>query len=456
MNFLATQRWFSRLLLAVSVVASSVILGSCGGGGAETTPDRAGGNLLLQPSGGTFYAGVAYTFTISGGRPPYTLGSTEPVTFPVPNIVHGNSFQVIPNNPGVVDADIQPGELPGRSLQVDVRDVIGTRFVTPTSNGIFVAQNFLTSYGIFFTQIGAPGVECDEAVQACAGSDSIIQMQATIHGVLHGNRAYRFEVVRGNYQFVVPESPSNPTATLANSVTAVSDHTGVVTVRIRVPASATTQLATIRVIDVATGVYADHVFTIQRGEVTGVLTALPTTFTFTGPRQGLCGTGSGDFLVFDGTPPYTAVSSSPHVQVTPTTTSANPARFTISATNSQVCVDNATIVVTDAVGRRTTVTVNTVEGTQQLPPLAVSPTTVNLADTCGFSASVSVVGGVGPVSTNSTHPRVFASVSGNTLTISRMPSGDGAQVFPTTATISVTDGATIQNVTVNGVAANCP
>jgi hypothetical protein len=455
-NFLALQRMSSRALLAVSAVISSLILGSCGGGGAGTTPEFQGGNLNLQPSGGTFYAGVAYQFQINGGLRPYTVSSSEPVTFPVPTTVNGNTFMVIPNNPAVIDTGLGPEDLPGRTVQVVVRDRLGTTFTSATTNGIFVARNFLTGYGVFFTQVGAPDVTCDEAAQACAGGDSIIQMQAAIHGLLQSNRSYRFEVIRGNYQFVVPESPSNPTATLANSVTVVSDHQGIALARIRVPASAQTQLATLRVIDVATGVYTDHVFVIQRGEVEGTLTALPNSFTFTGPREGICGTGTGDFLVFDGTTPYTAVSSSPHVTVTPTSTSANPGRFTISANNSSVCVDNATIVITDALGRRTTVTVDTAEGTEQLPPLAVSPTTVNLADTCGFSASVSVVGGVGGFSTNSTHPRVVANVSGNTLTISRLPSGDGAQVFPTTATISVTDGATIQNVTVNGVAANCP
>jgi len=201
------------------------------------------------------------------------------------------------------------------------------------------------------------------------------------------------------------------------------------------------------------------VFTIVQGSIVGTLTVLPNSFTFTGARAGVCGTGSADFIVFDGDPPYTAVSSNPNISVTPTTSSSNPARFTVIASNAFVCVDT-TIVVTDRNNRRATVTVKTEEGSATLPPLVVSPTTVTLNDTCGFSTSVTAVGGVGPLSANSTHPRVAATLSGNTITITRLTPDPvppaGPAFYPTTATVTVTDGATIQSITVNGVRQFCP
>jgi hypothetical protein len=203
----------------------------------------------------------------------------------------------------------------------------------------------------------------------------------------------------------------------------------------------------------------DEVFTITQGIISGQLTILPNSFTFTGPLQGVCGTGSADFIVFDGDPPYTAVSSNPNVSVTPTTNSANPARFTVSAFNPNVCVDTS-IIVTDREQRRGTVSVKTEEGSKTLPALAVSPTTVSLNDTCGFSSSVTAVGGVGPLSVNSSHPRVSATLSGNTVTITRLTpdpaSPPGPSFYPTTATVSITDGATISSVTVNDVRQFCP
>src|SRR4029079_16788310 len=139
------------------------------------------------------------------------------------------------------------------------------------------------------------------------------------------------------------------------------------------------------------------------------------------PIAGVCGTGTAQFLVFDGVAPYSAISSSPHITVTPSSTGANPAVFTVTANNPNVCVTGATIVVTDAAGGRTTVTVATAEGsTQPTPPpaLTVSPTAITRVS--ATSGSVSIVGGTGGYFATSTHPRVTAVVSGNTLTITRL------------------------------------
>jgi len=437
--------------MAALAIASSVLLGSCGGGGAKSDPNL-NGQLSIIPGQGTLYAGIAYPFQIVGGRPPFILGSSEPALLSVPARLEGFSFTVVPSNPGVVDSGLTPEQLQGRSVIITVRDSLGIEITTPSTGGIFVAQNFLTGYGVFFTSNCTGG-------QACSGSDTIVQLRSVINGNIYGDRAYQFCVVRGNFQFVVPESPSNPNATLNNCYDTRTDHAGTATARLRVPSDATTQLATLRVKDVATGVYVDEVFTITQGSIVGTLTVLPNDFTFTGPRVGVCGTGSADFIVFDGDAPYTAISSNPNISVTPTTNSSNPARFTVNAFNPNVCVDT-TVVVTDRNNRRATVTVKTQEGTGTLPPLAVAPTTVSLNDTCGFSTSVTAVGGVGPLSVNSTHPRVSAVLSGNTITITRLQpdpaSPPGPSFYPTTAQVTITDGATIQNVTVNNVRQFCP
>jgi hypothetical protein len=448
-KFDALRRVSARVTLAASAIVSSVILGSCGGGGAASTPEVNGGVSIL-PAAASLYAGVGYTFQVVGGRAPYLLSSSEPVLLPVPAKIEGHTFSVVPNQPGVIDAGLPPGSLPIRSVVITVRDSFGVTISTPTTNGITVGQNFLTGYGVTITSTCTSG-------SACAGADAIVSMQAVTNGSLYGNRALRFCVVRGNYQFVVPEIPSNQPAQLVNCVNTTSDHAGNAIARIRVPANAGPEIATLRVIDVATGVYTDEVFTITAGTVSGSLTALPNDFTFTGPLQGVCGTGSGDFIVFDGTPPYTAVSSSPNIQVTPTSTGANPARFTITANNPLACVDNATVVVTDAANRRATVTVSTEEGSGTLPPLIVSPTTVTLNDTCNYSTSVTAVGGTGGISASSSHPRVTATVSGQTVTITRIAPDPLPLInYPMTGTVTITDGSTVSSVTVNGIRASCP
>ena len=434
-----------RFVVLLLALVSAGILSSCGGGGANSTANPPTGGLVrLLPETGTFYAGIPYTFQITGGRPPYTLSSSEPSLFRIPDRTSSHSFTVVPNNPGVINADLEPGELPVRSVNLQVRDSTGDL----RNSTIQVAQNFLTGYGIVITP-----TTCASGGQACAGGDSAIRMQATFAGNLFGNQQFRFEVVRGNFALRHPV-----TGQVSNAITLNSDHTGtLVGPFITVPAGVPTQLAVLRVVHIPTGVYADHIFTISQTAATvNQLTAIPDTFTFKGALRGQCGTGQAEFFVFDGVPPYTAVSSTIAVQVTPVSNS-NPGRFTVTASRPELCT-TATIIVTDSLGGRDTVTVTTTEGdvdppTPPDPPdLAVGPSSVTLG--CGQSGSVTVVGGTGSYFTNSTNPNVAAVVSGNTVTITRNgPVGPGAGTL--TAGVSISDGSQIVNVTVTAPA-TCP
>ena len=434
----------SRFLVALLLLGSAALVSSCGGGGGSTAnPPTAGNDLFINPAG-TAYAGIPYTMFITGGRPPYTLTSSEPSLFPIENRTSANTVTIVPNNPGVIDADLQDGELPSRSVNIFVRDSTG---LTGTAT-VRVSQNFLTGYGVVFNP-----VLCPEGQQACAGSDSAVVMQATFAGNLFGNQPFRFEVLRGNFSLRNPA-----TGQVAQSITLNSDHTGTVTGLITVPPGTPTQLAVLRVIHVPTGVYADHVFVINSVSITNEIVALPDRFTFEGPLVGICGTGVGDFFVFDGTAPYTAVSSNPQIVVTPSVSTSNPARFTVTVNGASPPCPEGTIIVTDATGARTTVTVTSEEGTTEPPAppdpvdLVVGPTAITLG--CGQSGSVTVAGGSGFFSVNSTSPSVTATVSGNTVTISRAgPAGPGSGTL--NGTISITDGSQIVTVAVTAPA-NCP
>ena len=429
------------------VLAASLLLAACGGGGATGNPNQ-GGPISASPDNGTFYAGEPATITISGGRKPYAITSSEPGILPVPPIVNANSFEVVPNNPGVVDTGLPVDALPVRSVTVSVRDSTGI-LVNIT---IKVAQNFVTGYRLAFVATTCPapaGAGAAATITPCAGSDTAVQLAATTNGSLHGNETFRLEVVRGQFSFYTPDSS---TGIISQQVTVTSDHEGKITAVIRVPAGVPSQVAIVRVVHVGTGASQEQVFTIQ-GASTAPLTlvAIPATFTFTGATNASsCGTGSGDFFVFDGVPPYTAVSSNSGVQVTPSTTSTQPGRFTVSVGSSQACPTAAPVIVTDSLGNRVTVTVTAVPGAAAAPPTAVTvaPNTITLA--CGTSGSVSVVGGAGSYSASSSHPQVNATIAGNTLTISRNAGPDPvAASYPATGTVSVTDGNTATTVTVS-------
>ena len=446
---------FQTFINFAFALAASLLLAACGGGGATGNPNQ-GGPISASPENGTFYAGQPATITLSGGRKPYSITSSEPGILPVPPIVDDNSFQVVPNNPGVVDIGLAPGALPVRTVIVSIRDTTGII----VSINIKVAQNFLTGYRLAFVATTCPApaaASTTTAITPCAGNDTAVQLSAVQNGSLHGNETFRLEVVRGQFAFYTPNSS---TGIISNTYTTTSDHEGKITAVLRVPAGAPSQIAIVRVVHVATGASQEQVFVITSSGASGPLTlvAIPSTFTFTGATSASeCGTGSGDFFVFDGVPPYTAVSSAPGVQVTPSTSSSQPGRFTVAVGSGTSCPTAAPVIVTDSLGNRVTVTVTAVRGAAAAAPtpVTVAPAAITLA--CGTSGSVAVVGGRGSYSVSSSHPEVTATVSGNTLTISRDPGPDpAAAVYPATATVSVTDGSSAATVTVSftGLVAN--
>jgi hypothetical protein len=220
-----------------------------------------------------------------------------------------------------------------------------------------------------------------------------------------------------------------------------------------------TQLAVLRITDVATGVYTDTVFTIAGGSAANTLAVIPDAFTFTGIDDATCGTGEADVFVFDGSPPYSAASSNPNVVVIPIDPNGNPGIFRIRAVNPNVCLTDATVIFIDRFGARTTATVTTAPGANPAPPppsppVAVSPAAISLL--CGQSASVSVTGGTPPYGAASPTPGITASTLGNTLTITRAAVGTtGAATPTTTALVNVTDGNTVASVTVTAPT-TCP
>jgi hypothetical protein len=423
---------FSHYVLAL---LAALLVASCGGGGAAHDPNQ-GGTVTIAPETGTFYAGLPATITVSGGRTPYSLTSSDPGILPVPAILNGHRVDVVPNQPGVVDAGIQAGELPVRTVIITARDSTG---VTVTA-AIKVAQNFLTSYGLFF------GFSTCQGASPCSGGETTLHFFATFGGTLHGNEPFRLEHVRGPWQFVDPIGSNN----LSDVFLTASDHEGKVTAVIRVAAGTPTQVGIIRVVHVNTGASTEFSFTINGTPATATLTLIPEEIVLTGANDTQCGTGAADFLVFDGQAPFSATCLDASLVITPTSTT-NPGRFTVNATNPNVCLDKSPCVVTDATGAHATMPVTTKKGpAPPAPPdMTIAPSSLTLA--CGASGTITVVGGNGPpYAASSSHPRVTATVvSASQVTITRLT---GDPLVPatqqTTATVSITDGATIKTVDV--------
>jgi hypothetical protein len=429
----------SSLAGALSALVAALLLTSCGGGGASGDTSNTGAGLQISPVAGTIYAGVPFTFSVTGGRKPYTMTSSEPGLLSVPSQTDSNNIEVVAANPAVVDVGLQPGELPVRTVQISVRSADAQSAAT---SGIKVGINFLTGYGVSFTPITCPIAlpAGSTGTQACAGGESAIQMDAAFNGNLFGDRQFRLSVLKGPFAFVFPQGGTGDTITV-----------NIMQVTTGVP----TQVAVLRVQDVATGVYADTAFTITGLRNNGTITPIPAKVTFTGNLTTDCGIGSSTVLVFDGTAPYSALSTSPQITVTPAQSDTNPGQFTVTIISNTPPCPSGTIVITDAQGARTTVDVTSVPGSGKPPTppsFDVQPTTITLG--CAQSGSVTAVGGSGSYSANSTNPLVTSTVSGNTVTITRAgPAGPGTGSM--TTTVSVTDGSTIKTVDVTSPA-TCP
>jgi hypothetical protein len=436
-------RSLSSLAGALFALATAVVLSSCGGGGASGGTANLGGLISISPATGTVYAGVPFPLQITGGRRPYVLSSDQPGILPLPASLDANSVDLVAANPGVVDSGLTPGELQVRTVNITARSGDGQLATAQVK----VAQNFLTGYGVVFTPVTCPIANALGA-QACAGGESAVQFSAVFNGSLHGNQQFKLKVIKGPFQFIFPQGGTG------DEVVVQSDHSGEVHAIIQSTAGVQTQLAVLRLTEVATGVNTDFVFTITGKANNGVLTAIPASVTFTGNLTTDCGTGSSSFFVFDGSPPFTALSSNPSINVNGTSTS-NPGVFTVSVGLTAPPCPTGTIVVTDSSGARTTVDVKSVAGsaTPPAPPtFVVAPTSITLA--CGASGSVSAVGGSGSYSTTSTNSAVTAVVSGNTITITRAgPAGAGTGTM--TSTVAVTDGSAIKTVDVTSPA-TCP
>jgi hypothetical protein len=152
--------------------------------------------------------------------------------------------------------------------------------------------------------------------------------------------------------------------------------------------------------------------------------------------------------------PYQVLTSSPLIIAGPNPVLRNGDLVSVTVPVGITTCPSGTVTLIDSQGARGTITVTSQPGTGTLPPIAVSPTTLTL--TCAApTASAAVIGGTGGLSAVTSHPRVQATISGNVLTVTRLTPDVPVVVYPATATIAVTDGATIVNVTAT-VPASCP
>jgi hypothetical protein len=371
-----------RPLLTLAALAGVLSLAACGGGnGAPNNPFEGGaGALTITPATATTYSGTPFTFLITGGRKPYTIISSDQSALPVVGSLDGNTLVVVPGTVGV-----------DTNVTLTVRDASGTT----TSAAVVVRPNLLLPSSITIT--GNPNCASSGA-DLCSGQDGTasVQLLGPAGAPLSG-RDVRFDVVQGTFS-ISSTAPGQP---LVQSLTVTTDQNGNATVRLVVPTTAPTQIATIRATDVVGGSSVVGQFTIAQFVNGGsVLTVIPSgTTTFTGPDTAHCSSGaSATFFIFGGTPPYTVSTNFPQALViSGTPVQRSGGGFTVTTTG--ICVTNATFAITDATGRTvlTPPTVSNVFGTAEPPsaPIVISPSSATCTAGADNNFDFLVTGGTG-------------------------------------------------------------
>jgi hypothetical protein len=471
--FSKPNTWAKRVAAAAILAGATTLLGSCGGSGVSSETGVQVGALSLLPGTGTIYANVPFNFTIAGGRKPYFITTNEQSLIPLNYTLDGNSFSVVAKNPGVTDVGQDPKEVPSRSIRFTIRDNAGTELITGDKS-FSVLQNFITGYNIQINSLSGCGA-------GCSGSESTIDLDAVTNGVLYQNRQLRFSVNFGEFAFVDKNSsPPNaivPTITLTTTGTTSTGGTegGNLRAFFRVPDTARTQYASVRITDVLTGIFNDVNFLIVNPNVSTAVTLLPATIgPLTGTDSTRCGSGGVDVRISGGTPPYSIVVSPSSRGIV----SANPpivldanGIFTVGVTaaaapTSCLTEPNA-ITVTDSTGRSATFAVNTAAGTTApVQPFTIVPgagSAICLLDVPGASTQIQAFGGNGGktfTSSNLLVATVTAATTSTgtgttTTTTGGATSATITRVGPGTSTVTVSDGANSGSVAVT-VKTTCP
>jgi hypothetical protein len=414
---------FARAAL-LSLAACGLV--SCGSGAVSgSAPVNDPTRITILPNTATLYSGLPTSFVISGGTGSYIVSSSNQAVVPIAGSLSTNSFTVIPN---AVTADTD--------VTLTVRDT-GT---TPITTSTLTVRPGTVGNDITITPSATQGGTCLPAI--CSGGDAEASVQLSLGGQPLIGRGVRFEVVSGDFRFITSHPGYAETTDI--STTVVTDEVGRARARIRVTANAANQTGLLRIFDLGSGASRTASFTIAQatGSSPGFFTS-PQAISFSGANTDECATGgSADVYIYGGTPPYSVATAGTAFIVSRQFVSSSGGSFTVTPRGQ--CVTDAPIVVQDASGRTTTVTVSNVPGTRSVPALVLAPTTVAI-NQCRTTAAVSVGGGTGVYNVSSGSGSVSARVVQNTIFIERVPFTAGV----TPVSVGVSSGNSAATITVN-------
>lgn len=381
-----------KSLATVALFSIISFIAGCGGGGAvdpfAVQPAVVIPPLVVTPSTLNIYAGTPVAVTINSGVGPFQVFTSDAVVLPVTQVVSGAAITLTASNvavDAVVTITIRDAAAQSTTVAVTVKasPLLGALSITPTSNT---------------TCAGATASVLNRAA-ICSGESGVasITVRSTNTAVLP-NRQVRFDVVQGNYNFLIDQAGT----VLAKTYTLTTDQNGKADVVIRTDPGVPSGAALIRVTDLTSGNRVDSAFTIvQATSGAATLSVVPSTYSGSGGFAQECVSIAGDYVIYGGTAPYTVTNGLPNSGTLTSGTSSGQVivvanqggifRFTSRAVSDGCSGFTAPLTIVDATGRITTVNFTVTAGTAARAPAVISPATVSFAANQGGSAAVAAV-----------------------------------------------------------------
>jgi len=375
-----------KSLATVALLSITAFIAGCGGGGATdpfvvpVLPP-----LVVSPSSLNIYAGTPVAVTINSGVGPFQVFTSDSVVLPVTQVVSGAAITLTASNVAAdtaVTITIRDAASRSTTVAVSVKTspLLGALSITPTSNT---------------TCAGATASLLNRAA-ICSGESGLasITVRSTNTAVLP-NRQVRFDVVQGNYNFLINQAGT----VLAKTYTLTTDQNGKADVVIRTDPGVPSGAALIRVTDLTSGNRVDSAFTIvQSISGAATLSVVPPSYTGGGGFTQECVSFAGDYVIYGGTAPYTVTNGLPNAgtlssglsigQVITVSSQGGIFRFTSNSVADGCGGFKVPLTITDATGRITTADFTVTAGTTARAPAVLSPASVSFAANLGGSAAV--------------------------------------------------------------------
>ena len=438
-----------RSLHYLAALLFAVLLVACGGGGGSPgTTANSQALFTTAPSGLTLTLGSAQSFTVGGGRTPYTVASNDS-TIVVPSL-SGSSLTLGAASPGSASVTIRDAAGATASVAVTIKPSRALFTTAPSSVTMGVGLSSAQTYQVG----GGAGPYTLTSSNTNAISAVLTGGNLTITGLAAGSGDVQLMDSVGATVVIAVTVSSTPTldlyttaspgVTLPNGSSAtysVGGGTAPYTVT-----SANTSIATVSLSGnsltinaMAAGTTPIVIRDSTGATVTANVTVAPASSLFTtAPQDVTIGVGAAPvYTVGGGVGPYTAMSSNAGIA----TVSLSGSSLVITG----VATGAATVVLRDSAGAtlNIAVTVSTAAGAVLF---TTAPPAITLAIGPANAQTYSIGGGSAPYTATSSNTTVAsAALAGSAVTITGLAIGSANVVIRDSAGSSVTVAVTVSS-----------